>query len=91
MSAPFQFSVGRMLAAVVLLAVAIRLGMLFLAIRFDGNVWPPLVFIGVFSAGGAAIGCIAGETKKGAIYGTLVAAFFVLITLLAPTESAVSE
>ncbi len=80
-----------MLGAVALLAVAIRVGIFFLAIRFDGNFWPPVVLVGFFAAGGAAFGCIAGNTTKGAFYGVLLAVLFVLMCLMAPPESAVRE
>jgi hypothetical protein len=84
MSQPFQFSIGRMLGAVALLGVAMRLVVLFLAVRFDSGIYPPLLFLGVFAAGGAAAGCIEGRPFTGALYGGLVGAFLVIMSLLAP-------
>jgi hypothetical protein len=88
MSKPFQFSIGRMLGTVALLGVSMRLIVLFLAVRFNGGVYPPLLFLGIFATNGAAVGCIEGRSSAGALYGGLLGAFLVLMRLLTPIQAA---
>jgi hypothetical protein len=91
MSKPFQFSIARMLGTVALLGVAMRMIVLFLVVRFNGGVYPPLLFIGIFAAGGAAVGCIQGRPFMGALYGGSLGAFFVFMWLLLPPVNAARE
>jgi hypothetical protein len=72
MSKPFQFSMRRMFGTVTMLAVAARLAVLFFAVRFDDGPYPPLLFLGFFAAGGAAIGCFEGRPFFGAFCGLLL-------------------
>jgi hypothetical protein len=69
MSKPFQFTMRRMFGAVVLLTIAFRLLMLFLAMGFDSGILPPLLYFGFFVAGGAAYGCFDGRPLAWALFG----------------------
>ncbi|HEV2971229.1 MAG TPA: hypothetical protein VGY55_14740 [Pirellulales bacterium] len=83
---PSQFSMRRMLGAVALLGVAMRLGVLFLATRFDPGIYPVLLFLGFFATGGAAVGCIEGKPFQGAFFGVLLGMFIGFIYVEFPPE-----
>ena len=58
-----------MLVAVALLAFAFRLLVLFIDMRFDSGIWPPVFYFGFFVAGGAAFGCVEGRPFTWALFG----------------------
>jgi hypothetical protein len=80
MAKPFQLSMRRMLFAVLLWCLAMRLGVLSLATIKDSGPWPPVVFFASFATVGAAIGCVVGRPFKGILCGLLVA-FLLLLAL----------
>ena len=92
MGKPFQFSMRQMFAAVLLLAIAFRLLVLFVAMRFDSEVLPVLLYFGIFIVGGAAFGCLERKPLTGALFGAfcgLILGF--LVFLLVPAFSPVRE
>jgi hypothetical protein len=94
MSKPFQFSMRSMLGTVALLALAMRLGVLFLAVRFDPGIYPysALLFLGFFATGGGAVGCIDGKPFQGALYGLLLGGFLGLfVGIILPPVNAARE
>ena len=85
---PFQLSMRRMFVAVVLLAIALRLLMLFLAMGFDSGILPPVLYFGFFIAGGAAYGCLDCRRLAWALFGAFCGLVLLPFFLPASTNPA---
>jgi hypothetical protein len=85
----FQFSIQQLLGSVTFMCIAMRLGILMLAVRFEPMPVPLLACLAFCTAGGAAVGCIEGRLIKGALWGLAIG--FVVSVFMFPGVNAARE